>query len=216
MNHVLVWVGYLCFVVAGVQVIRLIKLHYEEKERSEKEAKKYEQEAQRLQAKVRYLEEEAKRKKIVEEKRKYLQKKKEQQIKKQKSNQPNKGVQYKHGKRKDKHIDQKYKGTPELWGVAGIYANTYITLKREILFGRSYSCNLVFPEEMPRISRRHCLLKYDRNKGMFCLTDLQSSYGTFLGNGKKLKPGESVWMAVNEEFCLGNGERFRVGVRTGS
>lgn len=47
-------------------------------------------------------------------------------------------------------------------------------------------CNIVFDKNTPGISGRHCQVVYDGNEDRFLLTDLGSSYGTFLGNGKKL------------------------------
>lgn len=189
MENSLTWVGYLCFFLAGVQVIRLIKLRWDEKKKHIEEAKRAEE--------VKRLEEEkrAEHEKSLEEERK----------RKKPANENN----------RQKYPGKKANVEVKLWGVSGIYANTSITLKQEMLFGRDYSCNLVFPLDTPQISRKHCMLRYDKKKEMFCLTDLGSRYGTFWGNGRKLRAGERVWLKANEEFILGNQERFRVGLKLG-
>lgn len=241
MDNLLIWVGCFCFLVAGIQVIRLIKLSFEEKKEMEKEEKrKQEEEEKRINQEkeliqlvkksikdeyekeiMRKLKEEARQRENKEGKGKNLYKQDGYERRKQ-HNRNNRDMKQRPIGNKNKNdanknynrgVNRDIAISPELWCIAGNYANNYISLKQEILFGRDHSCNLVFPADMPFVSRKHCVLKYDWKKEMFCLTDLNSSYGTFLGNGKKLSPGESVWLAINEEFYIGKGERFRVGIR---
>lgn len=56
-----------------------------------------------------------------------------------------------------------------------------------ILAGRDVSCQILFPHETKGISRRHC--EFRCRGTTWTVTDLNSTYGTWLGNGKKLVPG---------------------------
>ena len=73
-----------------------------------------------------------------------------------------------------------------------------------IMIGRDPSnCKLVYREGTAGVSGRHCSLSYDAASGDFLLTDLRSSYGTFLMNGQKLN--------ANVPYHLKSGESFYVG-----
>lgn len=76
---------------------------------------------------------------------------------------------------------------------------------KEILIGRDpASCKLVFQDKTPGVSGRHCSVSWDALRGEFVLTDLKSSYGTFLKNGKKLMPGTPCYLKPGESFYLGD------------
>ena len=73
-----------------------------------------------------------------------------------------------------------------------------------IMIGRDPSnCKLVYREGTVGVSGRHCSISYDAASGDFLLTDLRSSYGTFLMNGQKLN--------ANVPYHLKSGESFYVG-----
>ncbi len=93
---------------------------------------------------------------------------------------------------------------PVLYGISGMYTGKSITLSRgETIFGRNHSvCNLPFPGNTPCISRRHCTLSYDGQA--VWLSDDNSSYGTFLGGGEKIKPGIKVQLKTGQRFYLAN------------
>ena len=206
MEQILNWVGYTCLILAGVQLIRIIKFKVEENKKMKNEK------AQRLALEEAKKKEEEHRIRVQEESKKKIQQQKQEfrsEILKQ--------IDERDWKQKEaeKKAAQRAKLKPGLWGIAGSYADAFVSLEREILFGRAYQCNLVFPEDTRQVSRKHCSLSYDKEIEMFCLTDLWSSCGTYLGNGRKLDAGESVWLKENEEFVLGNSERFRVGMKAG-
>lgn len=74
----------------------------------------------------------------------------------------------------------------------------------QILIGRNKTdCSLVFDASTPGVSGRHCSVSFDMNTGDFILTDLKSTYGTFLQNGQKLTP--------LVQYRLRSGDRFYVG-----
>lgn len=86
----------------------------------------------------------------------------------------------------------------------GKYAGQSFALSEaKILIGRDPSfCNVVFDKNAPGISGRHCELSYDAKQDCFILVDLSSSYGTFLGNGKKLAANVPERLAMGDTFYL--------------
>lgn len=73
-----------------------------------------------------------------------------------------------------------------------------------ILIGRSMSdCKIVFQSGTPGVSARHCSVAWDEAAGEFLLTDLRSTYGTFLSNGQKLTPGVAARLRPGDTFYLG-------------
>lgn len=83
--------------------------------------------------------------------------------------------------------------------------------ENQILIGRNKAdCAIAFKEGTPGVSGRHCSLSYDSASGDFILTDLRSSYGTFLQNGKKLTPGISHRLRAGDRFYLGDSENLFV------
>lgn len=91
----------------------------------------------------------------------------------------------------------------------GVYAGQIFSLEPgTMVFGREPSlCGLVFPTDLAGISRKHCALEYQN--GCFYLWDCNFSFGTFLGNGRRLGPGERVQLFSGHQFYMGN-ERFEV------
>ena len=73
-----------------------------------------------------------------------------------------------------------------------------------ILIGRSKSdCSIVFAENTPGVSGRHCSVAWDAASSNFVLTDLGSTYGTYLQGGQKLNPGVPYNLKAGESFYLG-------------
>ncbi len=100
-----------------------------------------------------------------------------------------------------------------LRGVTGKYAGQrFDLLKGKVVIGRDpATCNIVFGKNMPGISGRHCQVVYDTNEDCFLITDLGSSYGTFLGNGKKLTANVAEKLSAGNTFYLcDNANRFVV------
>ena len=100
-----------------------------------------------------------------------------------------------------------------LRGVTGKYAGqSFDLLKGKVVIGRDpATCNIVFDKNTPGISGRHCQVVYDANEDCFLITDLGSSYGTFLGNGKKLTANVAEKLSAGDTFYLcDNTNRFVV------
>lgn len=73
-----------------------------------------------------------------------------------------------------------------------------------ILIGRDMAaCKIVFQRGTPGISARHCSVAWDGASGEFLLTDLRSTYGTFLASGQKLTPGVAARLRPGDTFYLG-------------
>ena len=105
------------------------------------------------------------------------------------------------------------KGTPLLKGITGKYAGQEFDLsKNKVVLGRDPAvCNLIFESDTPGISGNHCQLTFDPATDGFVLTDNGSSFGTFLGNGKKLAAGVPEKLVSGDTFYLANtGNRFLV------
>ena len=75
---------------------------------------------------------------------------------------------------------------------------------RQILIGRDSSAQIIYQEGTPGISLRHCTLSYNFEAKEFILTDLKSTYGTFLMNGQKLALGGSARLKPGDSFYLGD------------
>ncbi|MCD8049484.1 MAG: trypsin-like peptidase domain-containing protein [Clostridia bacterium] len=75
-----------------------------------------------------------------------------------------------------------------------------------IIIGRESSCNLVFDRSTPGVSKQHCQLAFNAQSGVFVLTDLNSSYGTYLINGTRLNPNVPYRLQSGDSFYLGGAE----------
>lgn len=101
-------------------------------------------------------------------------------------------------------------------GTRGYYSGRlYHVTNTGVRFGRNPSCQISFTTDKAiGISSDHCLLQYDQQRKIFVLYDLGSTYGTFLANGKRLKPQVPETLFSGDEFFLGGGETsFKVGVK---
>lgn len=78
-----------------------------------------------------------------------------------------------------------------------------------IMFGRDTDCAVRFPSDTPGISRHHCCIRYEQ--GSFVLVDLNSTYGTFQGDGRQLPPNYPMRLTAGSRFYLVNtGYMFQV------
>lgn len=84
-----------------------------------------------------------------------------------------------------------------------------------ILIGRDASnCTIAYREGTPGVSGRHCSVSWNPGTEEFLITDLRSSYGTFLANGQKLEPNVPYRCRAGESFYVGeNTNMLRVEVR---
>lgn len=76
---------------------------------------------------------------------------------------------------------------------------------KPVLIGRDYAnCQVVFSENTAAVSRKHCSVSYDSAAGVFTITDLRSSYGTFFMGGQKLKANIPYQIKPGESFYVGD------------
>ena len=102
-------------------------------------------------------------------------------------------------------VKEAKKTTAYVLGLNGKYEGQRIELKNKLVFGRdSKKCNVVFPVDVAGISAVHCAVSIDQNG--LSITDLGSSYGTFLGNGTKLIPEQKVRLNNMDKFYLASEE----------
>ena len=67
------------------------------------------------------------------------------------------------------------------------------------------NCVIVFQEGTPGVSGKHCTVSYDSSTQEFTLTDLKSSFRTFLLiSGQKLNANEPVKLRAGESFYVGD------------
>ena len=97
------------------------------------------------------------------------------------------------------------RGTPaprqfRLVGTEGCFVGKRIALDHEIKLGRNPNSDLDFPTDTPGISGSHCLLT--PREDCVLLTDLGSTYGTYLANGTKLTPHQSGPLQSGDRFYL--------------
>lgn len=78
-----------------------------------------------------------------------------------------------------------------------------------ILVGRDgANCTIVYREGTPGVSGRHCSIGWDPDAEEFLITDLRSTYGTFLMNGQRLQANVPYHCKSGESICIG--ERMNV------
>lgn len=102
---------------------------------------------------------------------------------------------------------------PSVRSMAAQHNGLRVAVKgRQIVIGRDQkNCTITFADKTPGVSSRHCSVIWDENTGEFVLTDLNSSYGTFLMDGRRLTPGVGQRLKPGDGFYLGEkGNWFRV------
>ena len=87
--------------------------------------------------------------------------------------------------------------------VEGAFAGRRFALEGALRLGRLPDQNdLVFPADTTGVSGRHCVVRLTADGAV--LTDLGSSFGTFLGDGTRLQPNRPVELKVGDSFTLGS------------
>ena len=96
-------------------------------------------------------------------------------------------------------------GSPYLRSVAPQHNGMVVQLHRQpVQIGRdSATCRLVYQDGTPGVSSRHCQIHFDEPSGAFVVTDLNSTYGTFLANGTRIAPNTPVQLPAKSAIYLG-------------
>lgn len=95
-------------------------------------------------------------------------------------------------------------------GQTNVLSGKTYPLRGKTTIGRDpASCQIVFPPKTPGISGKHCMVQ-ELTQGLV-VTDLGSTYGTFLENGTKLEPNKPYTILAGEAFFLASKDNgFRV------
>jgi len=75
-----------------------------------------------------------------------------------------------------------------------------------IMMGRTPECAIRFPDGTPGVSGRHCSLLW--RQGMLTITDLGSTHGTFLSDGRQLPPNDPRAVTPGIRFYLGSAQNL--------
>lgn len=74
-----------------------------------------------------------------------------------------------------------------------------------VMVGRDRSvCTLVYAEGTAGVSGRHCTIAFDLSTQSFVVTDIGSTYGTFLMNGQRLQANVPCRLKVGDSFYVGD------------
>ena len=86
---------------------------------------------------------------------------------------------------------------------AGPLAGKTVIGKGAVRVGREgANCQMVFPTGTPGVSKEHCEFRCNGDK--ITVTDLNSSYGTFISNGKRLHSGATAELAAGDYVLVGS------------
>lgn len=88
----------------------------------------------------------------------------------------------------------------QISGTGKIFNGRRYNIAESITIGRSSQCNLSTPKETKGISRIHC--RIDNCNGALQITDLGSSYGTFVNN-VRIPQNTPMRLNVGDSFYLG-------------
>lgn len=96
-------------------------------------------------------------------------------------------------------------GSPILRSMAPQHGGMVVQLHGSpVQLGRDAAvCRLVYQDGTPGLSNKHCQVYYEPQEGVFVVTDLNSTYGTFLSNGQRIGPNTPVKLPPQSSFYLG-------------
>ena len=98
--------------------------------------------------------------------------------------------------------------TPVLRSLAAQHGGMTVPLHHQpIQVGRdNATCRLVYRDDTPGVSSHHCQVFFDEREQVFVVTDLHSSYGTFLAGGQRLAPDVPTKLSPKSSIYLGEVE----------
>lgn len=102
--------------------------------------------------------------------------------------------------------EKKPAGSPVLRSLSPQHGGLVVQLHHQqpVQIGRdSATCRLVYQDGTPGVSSHHCQVYYDEGEGVFVVTDLNSTYGTFLAGGQRLQPQVPTKLPPKSAFYLG-------------
>jgi hypothetical protein len=106
------------------------------------------------------------------------------------------------------------KTTGKITGVSGVYAGQSFKIKNgeEMIFGRDGSfAHIVISGSSDKVSRKHCVIRYDAGNRAYYVTDF-SSNGTSYNGGVRLVANIPTQLPLGTVISLGdNANQFRLG-----
>ena len=102
--------------------------------------------------------------------------------------------------------EKKSAGSPVIRSLSPQHGGLVVQLHHQqpVQIGRdSATCRLVYQDGTPGVSSRHCQIFFDEQENLFVVTDLNSTYGTFLADGQRLAPNTPVKLAPKSSIYLG-------------
>ena len=95
--------------------------------------------------------------------------------------------------------------TPVMRSMAPQHGGMVVQLHHQpVQIGRDpATCRLVYQDGTPGVSSKHCQVYFDEQEQMFIVTDLNSTYGTFLVNGQRIAPNTPVKLPPHSSIYLG-------------
>ncbi len=95
--------------------------------------------------------------------------------------------------------------TAELVALGGVLNGRRFPISGVVKIGRNSNvCTVVFPEQTQGVSRIHCEISFN---GSVCyIKDLNSSYGTYTMDGKKLVPNTPCFLRSGDRFYIASEE----------
>lgn len=97
----------------------------------------------------------------------------------------------------------------QLRGMSGRFQGEIFEIQGTMRFGRDVDAEISYPRDTRGISGSHCEVREEFEK--IVLIDLQSSFGTFFGNGAKLEPKRKYELKEGDTFYLADqGHTFRL------
>lgn len=99
-------------------------------------------------------------------------------------------------------------GSPVLRSMAPQHGGMVVQLHGQpVQIGRDAAvCRLVYQDGTPGVSSKHCQVYFDQEDSQFVVTDLNSTYGTFLSNGQRIAPNTPVKVPPKTSFYLGEAD----------
>lgn len=91
---------------------------------------------------------------------------------------------------------------PQIFGISGYQAGKVFDIEGIMTFGRNPASKISYPTDYKGISGNHCLLQYDEQNDLYILSDMGSSYGTFLENGQMIQKNSKVALNKGDKFYL--------------
>ena len=100
------------------------------------------------------------------------------------------------------------KAAPVLRSMAPQHGGMVVQLHRQpVQIGRdSAVCRLVYQDGTPGVSSKHCQIYFDEGEGVFVVTDLNSTYGTFQAGGQRIAPNVPTRLSPKSSIYLGEPE----------